>query len=319
MRKYKPIAIKVLIVLSLFTFLAIGYSVYASIHCDFEDGRTLIETPQGRFIKKFDTDLPVKKFSILSKKCDYENERLHCPDIRFEGETMIRQVQLATVRMLVAFDKICRKHGITYWLWRGALLGASRHKGFIPWDNELDIGITKENYEKFRLLSHELPADIFLQNTSSDPGYRIAKHKIIGKLRDRKSCFGNCLRTGCRFQDGLMVDIFGFQDNGIDSIVETTNNKVNFHVRKSDIFPLKELEFEGYSFFVPNKYDVILAKGYGKNYYKLPSPSARCPPGQLVGLPWFACSDLERMKPSLKSYYLYSSIISRMKLLTWYM
>ena len=319
MRKYKPAVLKVLIFLMLLSFLAIVHSIYSSIHCDFEEGKALIETPQGSFIKKFDSDQPVKKFSLLSNKCDYENERLQCPDIRFKGETMLRQVQLATVRMVVAFDKICRKHGITYWLWRGALLGAYRHKGFIPWDNEVDIGMTEENYEKFRLFSRDLPADIFLQNASSDPEYGKAKHTIIAKLRDRKGCFGYCLRTGCRFHDGLMVDIFGFRQNGRDSIVETTNNKVKYNVRKSDVFPLKEMEFEGYNFFVPNKYDVILANSYGQDYYKLPLQSSRCPSGQLIGLPWFACSDLERMKTSLRTYYLYSSIVSKMKLLSWYM
>ena len=319
MRTYKPGVIKAAILFSLFGCLVLGYSVYSSFQCDFEDGKILVRTPGGGFIKKFDTDQPVKKFSLLSKKCDYQNEKLNCPDIRATGETMMRQVQLATVRMLIAFDKVCRKHGIKYWLWRGALLGAYRHKGFIPWDNELDIGMMKDQYEKFRMVSHDMPTDIFLQNTSSDPGYAKAKHGIIAKLRDGHGCFGYCIRTGCQFHDGLMIDIFGFQENGQDSIIETTENRVHFDVKKSDIFPLKEMEFEGYNLYIPNKYDVILQKNYGQDYYTLPPRNNRCPPGRLIGLPWFSCNDLGNMDMSLRNYYLYLSVVSRLKLISWFL
>ena len=319
MRRYKTEITKALIVLSIFSGLAIVYFVYWVTNCDFDDGTTLIETPDGRHIKKFDPDQPVKQFSELSKKCDYEKDRVYCPDIRSLGETMLRQVQLATIRMLIAFDKVCRKHGIKYWLWRGALLGAFRHKAFIPWDNELDIGIMKEDYEKFRMFSHELPADIFLQNASSDPAFGKAKHSIIAKLRDNKGCFGYCLRTGCKFHDGPMIDVFGFEENGRDSIVETTSNKVDFSVRKSDIFPLKDMEFEGYKFYVPNNHDVLLQKGYGGNYYKLPPRGNRCPPGALIGIPWFSCKDLDRMNSPSKGYYLYISTVSRLKFLSHYL
>ena len=318
MRKFKLEFTKTLILLSVVCCLAIGYTVYSAIHCDFEDGKTLIKTPHGRHIKKFDPDEPVKTFSQVSKTCDYDNEKLYCPDIRFKGETMIRQVQLAITRMAITFDKVCRKHNIKYWLWRGALLGARRHQGFIPWDNDLDIGIMKEDYEKFRLVSHELPSDIFVQNASSDPEYKKAKHPIIAKLRDSKGCYGNCLRTGCNFHDGLMIDIFGFYENGKDSIIETTSNKVNFNVRKSDIFPLRELDFEGYKLFVPNRYDVILKKHYGTNYNDLPSRSRRCPPGQLVGIPYFSCTELKDMTKSDRNYHLYLSVISRLKFVSWY-
>ena len=318
MRKYKAEITKALIILALLFSIATVCSVYWVINCDFEDAATLIETPDGRHIKKFDPDQPVKQFSVLSKKCDYEKDRVYCPDIRSLGETMLRQVQLATIRMLIAFDKVCRKHGIKYWLWRGALLGAFRHKAFIPWDNELDIGIMKEDYEKFRMFSHELPADIFLQNASSDPAYKKARHPIIAKLRDTKGCIGYCLRTGCGFHNGLMIDIFGFQENGEDSIIETTMNKVKFVVHKSDIFPLKEMKFEGYNVYVPNKRDVILKNNYGADYHKIPSQNRRCPPGTIIGIPWFSCNDLKRMSTLSRNYYLYLSMMSKLKYFAWY-
>ena len=71
------------------------------------------------------------------------------PDNRQEGETVLRQAQLVMLRMLKIIDYICRKHDISYWMCSGTLLGAVRHKGFIPWDDDLDICMIREDYERF--------------------------------------------------------------------------------------------------------------------------------------------------------------------------
>src|SRR4051794_13117596 len=63
------------------------------------------------------------------------------PDNRERGETRLRQSQLAMLRMLKIFDYLCTKHEITYFLTGGTLLGAVRHQGFIPWDDDVDVGM----------------------------------------------------------------------------------------------------------------------------------------------------------------------------------
>ncbi len=86
------------------------------------------------------------------------------PDEREKGETRLRQCQLVMLRMLKIFDYLCNKHEIQYFLVGGSLLGAVRHKGFIPWDDDFDLGMTRENYEKFLDMAvPELPKDIFFQ------------------------------------------------------------------------------------------------------------------------------------------------------------
>lgn len=66
-----------------------------------------------------------------------------------EGELSLREVQLASLEILKLIDEICQREGIRYWLTYGSLLGAVRHQGFIPWDDDLDIAMPRPDYERF--------------------------------------------------------------------------------------------------------------------------------------------------------------------------
>ena len=61
----------------------------------------------------------------------------------------LRRLQLTQVEILKEIDRICRRHAIPYSLYAGTLLGAVRHQGFIPWDDDLDIYITRRDYDRF--------------------------------------------------------------------------------------------------------------------------------------------------------------------------
>ena len=75
------------------------------------------------------------------------------------NEQVLDKIHELNFAMFQEFDKICRKYDIKYTFASGALLGAVRHKGFIPWDNDIDIWITRDNFEKFYEHQEELPEE----------------------------------------------------------------------------------------------------------------------------------------------------------------
>lgn len=131
-------------------------------------------------------------------------------NIREYSKRNLRACQLRQVEILEEIDKICRRNGIGYWLDGGTLLGAVRHGGFIPWDDDIDIAMTLSDLKKFtEVAQRELPEGLFLQTPETDPH---TKERIV-KVRDLNSLF---IENGDSFAQpyvkGIFVDIFPFVD-----------------------------------------------------------------------------------------------------------
>ena len=101
-----------------------------------------------------------------------------------EGSPLCRQ-QERMLEMMVWLDGVCRRHHIPYWLGSGTLLGAVRHGGFIPWDDDVDIEFRRDDYQHLlEVLEQETAGtDYVVQTHESDPGYFFT----YAKLRDRRS------------------------------------------------------------------------------------------------------------------------------------
>jgi lipopolysaccharide cholinephosphotransferase len=129
------------------------------------------------------------------------------PDNRLQGDTPLRQAQLVMLRLLKAFHGICEEEGLSYWLDAGTLLGAVRHGGFIPWDDDIDVLMPAEDYEKFcRLAQERLSFDMFFQTPDTDPGFVCPWVKI----RDRYSYLEEA--TGpYPYSQAIFIDIFPAQ------------------------------------------------------------------------------------------------------------
>lgn len=118
--------------------------------------------------------------------------------------SVLRKAQLRMLEILRAIDKICRKHNIEYYLEGGSMLGAIRHKGFIPWDDDLDISVMKKDYPRLRkALLEELPENLIFQDSKTDNNYPL----LFGKVRDKYSFIEESDLSKLKEQ-GVYVDIF---------------------------------------------------------------------------------------------------------------
>ena len=94
------------------------------------------------------------------------------------------------VEILDEFVRVCKKHNLKYTLVAGTLLGAKRHSGFIPWDDDVDVGMLREDYEKFlEVAPKELKKDYILDCFENNKKYHLgfAKIKKNGTIFDEKS------------------------------------------------------------------------------------------------------------------------------------
>ena len=122
--------------------------------------------------------------------------------------TPLREAQKASIDILVEFDRVCKKNNLTYWLDFGTLLGAVRHKGFIPWDDDIDLSMPLEDYNLFLEIGQkELSKDYFLQTEATDPGSALSGG--IFKIRKNGTLFINDyddFRKG--YHKGASIDVF---------------------------------------------------------------------------------------------------------------
>lgn len=193
------------------------------------------------------------------------------PDNRKSGETTLRQCQLVMARMLNILDFVCSKHEIDYWMTAGTLIGAIRHKGFIPWDCDIDVGMSRLDLARLKRVTDEFPPDIFYQDSDTDPHYPEWNYSV--KLRDRYSSYVEWQRNNpdSKWHNGLQVDLIIY-DTDEDGLL--VNPFKGTRYTKNDIFPCIRMEFEGALLCAPKNYDEYLRRRYG-DYLRLPDPEQR--------------------------------------------
>lgn len=194
---------------------------------------------------------------------------------------IIRQLQLTELQMLKELDRICRKYKISYIIDAGTLLGAVRHGGFIPWDDDIDVRMLRKDYEKFcRVCKKELSSEFFLQNHKTDLGYRwgyarILKNNTVFLRKDHEEL---------KSRNGIFIDIFPsdvLPENGfgyhICTIVSWLCRKTLYSelgCRHAET-PLKRLGFSFLNLF-PKQWPHDLYKLLAFSFRNAKSPKVRC-------------------------------------------
>ncbi len=122
----------------------------------------------------------------------------------------LKKIQTIELNILKEFDELCTKHGLTYFMCGGSLIGTVRHQGFIPWDDDIDVGLPRKDYEKFLKIAErdEYTRKYFVLNAETNPEY---------PLMTTRWC-----KKGTRFQEdamkhvegdfGIFLDVYAFDN-----------------------------------------------------------------------------------------------------------
>lgn len=195
---------------------------------------------------------------------------------------------------LLDVDRICKKYNIQYFLGGGTLLGAIRHNGFIPWDDDADIMMLREDYEKFlKVAQHELPPTLFLQTSDTDKYC----HYPFAKIRIQDTVYATYYsKSHINMNNGMAFDIFAHDKTANSNLGRKLHlqftllframifnkwnkRKVNNGHRIQSffanilkfLFPIKLSEWFQYKcirFFEKKKDAKYLYDGMGRNVYK---------------------------------------------------
>lgn len=169
----------------------------------------------------------------------------------FLVNTSLKKIWAIELEMMLIFDRVCKKHNLKYFLMYGTLLGAIRHKGFIPWDDDVDIGMPRNDYEKLLTLGKEFPAPLFLQNHSTDPEYCSS----YTRLRNTNTTAISKMLRYQKMNHGIFLDIFPFDNTpGIETedrheVVDKLNreNGTFMKLKNPDLDEKNRIRVQNYS------------------------------------------------------------------------
>lgn len=126
--------------------------------------------------------------------------------MQYDRDTL-RKLQLAELGILKDIDRVCRESDITYFLDSGTALGAVRHGGFIPWDDDIDIGMPRDDYERFLRIA---PTALGSRYVVSSPRTNSHQAALFSKVMLRGTRFATEETEDAGFDQGIFVDVFPY-------------------------------------------------------------------------------------------------------------
>ena len=182
-----------------------------------------------RFIQPMTNAIYNRQVSrFRAQRLPSENLDLIITDQRDQFTATTDQIRHISLRILRCFDYLSQKHNFQYFLAYGSLLGAVRHQGFIPWDDDLDIMMLPQDFSRFKQICTELPESLHL----------VRRDRGFWKVMDRHSIIS---KDGRR---GIALDIFVAETYHDHFFFTNVHNQQPILFSTSDLLPLQKLAFE---------------------------------------------------------------------------
>ena len=251
---------------------------------------------------------PKQEIIKIKKQLPYETYKLNNADIKTipSASGQLRDIQLANLALLKELDYVCKKNNINYWIDFGTLLGAVRHKGFIPWDDDIDTGMLRADYNEIvdifnktsrnpdiyadyyrcpnnpcqmivKIQHKKCPhlfVDIFPYDFTDkflDEKEQIKETKILKKTRSNMEHYTSFRDSSTKVLETISINIYKGKNTKSNLAwgIDFNHHWKNWFSRYEDIFPLQEIMFENISFPCINNIEGYLQKVYG-NYMSYP-------------------------------------------------
>lgn len=153
-------------------------------------------------------------------------------------EVELERLKAVELDIFKAFIFCCEELNLRYFLMDGTLLGAVRHNGFIPWDDDIDVGMYRDEYELFiQKAQGLLPSYYFLQTYETDPCSLIN----FAKIRDSRTTFIETSKKNLKMNHGIYIDIFPLDcfpdDIKRQKTIERKNRLISLRIRKELSLP----------------------------------------------------------------------------------